>query len=169
MFGPELLGESIRLRPLVLGEAEEWLAGEDDEQIRWFEAPAPSTLSDVTRAIGEWQSSWRDLGPVRHWGIRPLDADTLFGGVELRELGDAVVNLSYLVFPPYRRAGIAVSASKVALRYATKEMGARQAMVKVLQGNEASLAVARRLGAEPSVTEPSDLGGTHLINVIQLI
>lgn len=123
MFGEVLLGETIRLRPVVLDEAEEWLAGEDDEQIRWFEAPGPAPLSNVVRAITEWQASWEVHGGIRHWGIRPVDSDTILGGVELRKLGNEEVNLSYPVFPPYRRRGIAVEASQLAIDYAAREMG----------------------------------------------
>jgi RimJ/RimL family protein N-acetyltransferase len=168
VFGEVLLGETIRLRPVVLDEAEEWLAGEDDEQIRWFEAPGPAPLSNVVRAITEWQASWEVHGGIRHWGIRPVDSDTILGGVELRKLGNEEVNLSYLVFPPYRRRGIAVEASKLAIDYAAREMGARRVIVKMLQDHDLSLAVARRLGAKPVGTGPSDAGGTFLINHIDL-
>lgn len=168
MFGPVLVGASIRLQPVVLDEADEWLAGDDEEQTRWFEAPRKAALSDVVRAINEWQTSWNELGVIRHWGVRPMESDTLLGGVELRDLGNADVNLSYLVFPPYRRQGIAVEASRLAMDYAAREMGAKRVIVKMLQENDVSLAVARRLGAKPSGTGPSDAGGTFLINVIEL-
>ena len=84
MEGDVLTGETIRLVPVVLDEAAEWLAGEDEEQIRWFDAPRAAEMPDVIRAINEWQASWRDMGPVRHWGIRPLDSNLILGGVEVR-------------------------------------------------------------------------------------
>lgn len=168
MYGTVLTGLTIRLQPVVLEEAEEWLAGDDEEQVRWFEAPGPSTLSNVVRAIREWQTSWKELGGIRQWGIRPLESDTLLGGVDLRSLDNAEVNLAYTVFPSYRRQGMAVEASRLAIDYARREMGAKRVIVKVLQGNDASLAVARRLGAVPAGTGPSDAGGTFLINVIEL-
>jgi hypothetical protein len=67
------------LQPVVLSEAEEWLAGDDEEAIRWFESPGPSTHCNVVRAINEWQTSWKEMGGIRQWGIRPLDSDTLLG------------------------------------------------------------------------------------------
>jgi RimJ/RimL family protein N-acetyltransferase len=168
VFEEVLLGETIRLQPVVLDEAEEWLAGEDDEQLRWFEAPGPAPLSNVVRAITEWQASWEAHGGIRHWGVRPVDSDTILGGVELRQLGNQQVNLSYLVFPPYRHRGIAVQASKLAIAYAAREMGAKRVIVKMLQDHGVSLAVARRLGAKPVGTGPSDAGRTFLINVIEM-
>jgi RimJ/RimL family protein N-acetyltransferase len=56
----------------------------------------------------------------------------------------------------------------LAIDYAKREMGAKRVVVKVLQENEVSQAVACRLGAEPYGTSPSDAGGTFLINVIEL-
>jgi ribosomal-protein-alanine N-acetyltransferase len=168
VYGTILTGESIRLQPVVLEEAEEWLAGDDEEAVRGFEAPGPATLSNVVRAINEWQSSWEVLGGVRQWGIRPRESDALLGGVDLRKLDNGEVNLSYLVFPRHRRQGIAVEASRLAIDYAKREMGATRVIVKMLPEDEASLAVARQLGAKPIGTGPSDAGGTVLINVIEL-
>jgi len=165
MEGVVLTGESIRLVPVVLGEAEEWLAGEDQEQVRWFDAPRTAELPDVIRAIDQWQASWREMGPIRHWGIRPLDSMVILGGVELRAVGDGdrSVNLSYLVFPDFRRRGIAVQASRLALDYAVREMGATHALIKMARDNEISVAVARRLGAIPVGSEPVDSERSFLV------
>ena len=40
---------------------------------------------------------------MRQWGVRVRPAEELAGGVELHDLGDRRVNLSYVIFPPYRR------------------------------------------------------------------
>jgi hypothetical protein len=44
---PVVACKGLILRPLDLRDAEEWLAGEDDEQLRWFDSPRSSTLADV--------------------------------------------------------------------------------------------------------------------------
>jgi RimJ/RimL family protein N-acetyltransferase len=170
MEGDVLTGETIRLVPVVLDEAAEWLAGEDEEQIRWFDAPRAAEMPDVIRAINEWQASWRDMGPVRHWGIRPLDSNLILGGVEVRDGGDGdrSVNLSFLVFPPYRRQGIAVEASRLALDYAVREMGATHALIKMAEENSVSLAVARRLGAIPIGTDPANPTRSFLVTRLDL-
>src|SRR5947208_14016172 len=105
VVGTVLEDDVVRLRPLSLDDVDDWLAGEDDEMIRWFEFPRPSTRDDVTRAIGRWQESWASNGPVRQWGVCDRLTRRILGGVELRDLGDWQVNLSYVVFPPFRRAG----------------------------------------------------------------
>ena len=106
--------------------------------------------------------SWRSGGPVRHWAVCDTATDRIAGGVEVRDLGDSEVNLSYVVFPSFRRAGVATQAARVALRYAA-ELGATTAVIKVLEGNDASIGVARRLGAVESGTERSDAGGTFIV------
>jgi RimJ/RimL family protein N-acetyltransferase len=170
--GPELTDGVVRLRPLTADDAAEWLAGEDEELIRGFESPRPSTREDVIRAIEGWTESWRTSGPVRHWAICDIAGSSILGGVELRRLdGPDVnpdVNLSYVVFPPARRRGIATRAARLALDHAAAEMGARAAVIKVLEGNLASLGVARRLGAVEVGRTPSDAGGTFVVFRLEL-
>jgi RimJ/RimL family protein N-acetyltransferase len=154
---------TLRLRPPTLADAPEWLAGEDDELVRWFEFPRRSTQEDVLRAIERWSESWRSGGPVRCWAICDVATAAIVGGVELRQLDETDVNLSYFVFAPWRRRGIAARATKLALEFALTEMNASRAIIKVLDGNLASLAVARHLGARLVGTMPSDAAGTCFV------
>jgi hypothetical protein len=72
--------ELVRLPPLDLGDVDEWMAGEDAEQIRWFDFPGSATRHDVIDAIRKWMQSRRTRGPVRHWAVcepeGPRDWDT---------------------------------------------------------------------------------------------
>lgn len=154
---------TLELRPLTLADAREWLAGEDDDVARWFEFPRRSTEPDVVRAIEQWSESWRLGGPVRYWAICDTATAAIAGGVEVRRLDQHDVNLSYVVFAPWRRRGIATRAAELALGYAATEMHAARAVIKVLEGNAASLAVARHLNAQLAGTMPSDAGGTFLV------
>jgi RimJ/RimL family protein N-acetyltransferase len=165
----ELLTDGVLvLKPLVADDAPEWLAGEDDEQIRWFEAPRPARLSDVQRFIAECQESWSTMGSHRHWGIRKVDSEILLGGVDVRDLGDAEVNLSYVVFPRFRRDGVASGAALLALRYAVRSMGAKTAVIKMLRDNLASVNLAKGLGAVYVGDEPSDAGRTFNVSTLSL-
>jgi RimJ/RimL family protein N-acetyltransferase len=159
----ELGDDLIVLRQLTLGDVDEWLAGEDDEQIRWFEFPRPATRADVERAIAAWQESWATGGPVRHWGACLRATGEIAGGVEVRVLGDGDVNLSYVVFPAFRRRGVATRAARLALAYAHSSLAATTAAIRVLEGNVASLGVARTLGAVEVGGEPSDAGGRFVV------
>src|SRR5687767_13237737 len=131
---------TIRLRPPTLADAPEWLAGEDDELARGFEFPRRSTFDDAMRAITDWSESWRTGGPVRCWAICDVATAAIAGGVELRRLDEPHdVNLSYWVAPPWRRRGLATRAAELALGYAATAMGASRAILKILEGNAASL------------------------------
>lgn len=168
MGGYELNDDVLLLTPLEPSDAAEWLAGEDDEQIRWFEFPRGALLSDVQRFIGECEESWRAGGDVRHWAIRRIGSTPILGGVDLRRVGDGEVNLSYVVFPPHRRQGVARRASVLALRYAADVLGATTAVIKMLTGNEGSQRLARSLGAVCVGTTPSDSGATSMVYKLDL-
>jgi RimJ/RimL family protein N-acetyltransferase len=160
-------GGSFLLRPLTLADADAWLAGEDDDMRRGFEFPRASTRADVVRAIEDWSESWRTGGVVRKWAIVDAATGSLVGGVELRrDEGD--LNLSYEVFPSWRRRGFASRAARLALGYAARELRAPQVTIRVLSDNAASLGVARRLGAERIGSAPSDAGGTHVLFRLRL-
>jgi RimJ/RimL family protein N-acetyltransferase len=161
--GIELTDGVVRLRPLNLDDVEEWMAGEDGEQIRWFEFPGPAARRNVIEAIERWRQSWLTTGPVRNWAVCDVVTGRILGGVEIRDLGGEQCNLSYVVFPPARRRGIASRAARLALGYAASTMGSQVAFIKILEGNEPSLGVARKLGAAIAGTEPSGNGGTFLV------
>jgi len=58
---------------------------------------------------------------------------------------------------------IATRASRLALSYGSHAVGATAAVIKVLEGNAASLGVARALGAVEVGSEPSDAGGRFIV------
>ena len=105
----------------------------------------------------------RRSSAVRCWAFCDVETSAIVGGVELQRIGEAEVNLSYFVFAPWRGRGIATRAAELVLEYAVTEMAASRAVIKVLEGNVASLAVVRHLNAELVGTAPSDAGGTFLV------
>ncbi len=141
---PVLVGDGFELRPLVLGDASAWKVGEDEEQIRWFEAPGPAPIVNVISAIRRWQAGWADDGPVRHWGI--WSDDQLVGGVELRMRDDGRANLSYLVFPAGRRRGLALRAVWVASTWAFETLAVSAVVAIIDERNVASRRVAEQAG-----------------------
>jgi RimJ/RimL family protein N-acetyltransferase len=158
----------VVLRRVSMHEADAWKAGEDEEQIRWFEQPGPAPMENVVNAIRSWQESWENDGPVRHFGIRLADTDALAGGVETRDLGEGRCNLSYVVFPEFRRRGLATRAARLALDYARREQGCDVAVIKLLPDNVASRRVAAALGASPAGHAPSDAGATFDVFEVDL-
>jgi RimJ/RimL family protein N-acetyltransferase len=158
-----LSDDVVLLRPLTPDDVDEWIAGEDAEQVHWFEFPGPAPRASVERAIAAWAESWRNGGPVRHWAICDQETGRIIGGVELRDLGDGDINLSYVVFPAWRRRGIATRACGLALAYAAAATGSRAAIVKVLRDNEASIALARKLGATVTGMEMTETGSLAVV------
>jgi RimJ/RimL family protein N-acetyltransferase len=138
-----LSDDVVVLRRLVPEDADEWAAGDDAERIDW-----PSLAVD---------------GPVRDWAICDQETGGLIGGVELGDLGDGAVSLSYVVFPAWRRRGIATRACRLALAYAASAMDYRIATVKVLQGDAASIALAHRLGAAVTGIEVTEAGAITIV------
>lgn len=156
-------GDGIVLRPLEVDDAEAHAAGNDEEVRRAFEFPRLATVAETRAWIERGRAAWAEGGPVRSFGVWREPGGELVGNVEVRDLGDGRVNLSYVVFPAWRRQGVAVAAARAALGYAAEALGARTAVVKALADNHASLAVARRLDAEQIGTEPNDLGSTLVV------
>jgi RimJ/RimL family protein N-acetyltransferase len=163
-----LRATGIELRPLTVDDAAAHHAAQDEFEIAAFEFPRASTIDDVVEAIEAWRVSWAGLGPVRNFGLFDSESGGLCGNVELRLVGEHRVNLSYLVFPAYRRRGIATSAARLALVYAAREMGADVATLEVLTWNVASIGVARGLGGREIGREPSDGGGTFVVFEVSL-
>ena len=163
-----LSDEVVVLRPLTPDDVDEWMAGEDTEQVHWFEFPGPAPRSNVEQAIADWAQSWRTGGPVRHWAICDQKTGGIVGGVELRDEGDGNLNLSYVVFPAWRRRGIATRACRLALAYAVAVIDCRAAVIKVLQGNAASIAVARKLGATVTGMEVTEAGNLSIVLRVDL-
>ena len=159
MQAPELQGGGFILRGIDLDNAPEWLAGEDEEQLRAFESPRPSELPDVRRAIRNWKAGWEECGTVRHWAIWLGQPEVLAGGIELRDLGDwQRANLSYVVFPRFRHRDLATRACRLALSYGWQVIGVQAVRIVTLDWNVASRRVAEKLGARFVGQETSDQG-----------
>jgi RimJ/RimL family protein N-acetyltransferase len=133
-----LSDDVVVLRRLVPEDAAEWAAGDDAERIDW-----PGLGAD---------------GPVRHWAICDQETGRLIGGVKL-----GAVDLSSVVFPAWRRRGMATRACRLALAYAASAMESHVAVVRVLQGDAASIALARRLGAVVTGMEVTAAGTITIV------
>lgn len=139
-----ITGDGFVLRALEPSDAAAWKAGEDPEQIRWFEAPGPAPMENIVAAIRGWQAGWEEDGPVRQWGIW-VDG-RLAGGVELRVRRDEKANASYVVFPHARGRGLASSALRLAAQWAFRHLGVPAVVAVIDERNAPSRKVATRAG-----------------------
>jgi RimJ/RimL family protein N-acetyltransferase len=109
---PSLTDGVIFLRSLAAEDAAEHLAGEDDEMATWVSGQQ-STLSTVQAFIRKNQESWRSGGYRRAFGIFDCAGNRLIGFIEVnlaRLVEPGQVNVSYGVFPQWRRQGLALRA-----------------------------------------------------------
>ncbi|MEO9181218.1 MAG: GNAT family N-acetyltransferase [Acidimicrobiales bacterium] len=140
-----------------------WLAGQDEEQIRWFKFPRAARLDDVHRFISESIESWRTADGHWYWGVRMAGNPSLIGGVDLRDIGNFEFDVSYVIFTTFRNQGFARRASLLALHYAQDILSGRTAVVKMLPGNQYSTRLALNLGATYVDNPPSDAGSEFTV------
>jgi RimJ/RimL family protein N-acetyltransferase len=138
-----LTGRRCALRRLTTADADAWLAGEDAEQRRWFEAPRPATRDDVVRYLGEIEAAWAAGGPKLHWGI--WRAEHLAGGIDVDHRGDEAW-LSYVVFPAHRRMGLAAESVGLIVDWAFANWRVTRVAAAIDEQNQASRRTVESVG-----------------------
>jgi RimJ/RimL family protein N-acetyltransferase len=144
---PRLTDDVIVLDGHTLTDADAHLAGEDEEQARrfgWY--PARSTAEGVRQAIEKWQRQWESRSATRVFAIREQQTGALAGGCEVRLGDNRIGEMSYWVFPPFRRQGYASRAIGLLCEWAFAELGVERMEIYVEPDNAASRGAARRAG-----------------------
>jgi len=134
---------------------------------------------DTVRYIGgktmSRAESWRNMAMVMgHWAIRGYG----FFSVELRETGETVgrvgpwypdgwpaPEVGWTIYPGFQRQGYASEAARASINYVFGTLGWKQVIHVILEGNEASIAVAEKMGSSlirtqhglPGITEETVL------------
>ncbi len=123
-------------------------AGEDNGFARRTGRPGPFTRRDIADQIRHWQEPWQRGGPGRSFAVRETGTRRLVGGcvLEVRPGDGEIAELSYWVFPPYRRRGYATRAVELACGYAFDCLGIGRVELSIEPSNDASLRVAARAG-----------------------
>jgi RimJ/RimL family protein N-acetyltransferase len=145
---PSLTDGVIFLRPLTAEDAADHLAGEDEDMARWVSG-GRSTLSTVEAFIRMNQESWRSGGPRRAFGVFDCASNRLIGFIEVnmaRLVEPGQVNVSYGVFPQWRRQGFALRAINLMDKYLRTATEARQIVLRIAPANIASLKLAETAG-----------------------
>lgn len=147
---PVLTDGTISLRARTVSNAEAQIAGEDDQIVRWLTG-GRSDLARTRQHIAHVERAWLASGVRRNFGIYLADEpETLVGNVDVNladtslELDEA--NISYAVFPTWRRRGVATHALALAVDYVQGLAGEVQPVVKIDPANSASRSVAARAG-----------------------
>jgi RimJ/RimL family protein N-acetyltransferase len=132
----------LELRPPRHADVEAHRAIDDEATRRGFGFPRTATAVEVHVSFAQDRAATTDVRAFSVW-----HDDEIVGHVAVRRRSDGDVGLSYATVPAWRRRGLAVAASRAALAHAVETWAARRAVIEVLPDNDASLAVARRLGA----------------------
>jgi RimJ/RimL family protein N-acetyltransferase len=144
---PTLCDGHVLLDALTRADAAAHWAGEDDEQARrfgWY--PQRSSLEQVEAYLAGIEANWRSGAARRAWAIRDPATRTLQGGCEVRLQGDGTAHLSWWVFPPFRRRGIASRAVRLVCDYAFHAFGVHRLEAFIAPDNLASRGVAHNAG-----------------------
>jgi RimJ/RimL family protein N-acetyltransferase len=118
----------------------------DEEEIaRWTPAPSPYR----ERHAIEWLATHSTL--MRRRSELPLavvaaDSGELLGSIALRFPDEGRGELGYVIGAPVRRRGYATRAVRLYARWAFEELGIERLELLVQTDNEASLALAERVG-----------------------
>ncbi len=145
---PELTDGVIFLRPLTAEDAVHHLGGEDEEMGKWLSG-GQSTLANVKKAVLNWQLNWQTGGPRRAFGVFDCATNRLVGFVEVnlaRTVEQDQVNVSYGVFRPWRRQGLAVRTINLMDRYLRTTTKVRQIVLRIAPANVASIKFAEKAG-----------------------
>lgn len=123
-------------------------AGEDNDYVCRSRLPGPFTRRDIASQIRHWQKQWQRGGSGRSFAIRETGTRRLVGGCVLEVHPDEgeTAELSYWIFPPYRRRGHATRSVELVCRYAFDSLGVACLELYIEPTNEASLRVATKAG-----------------------
>jgi RimJ/RimL family protein N-acetyltransferase len=157
----------ITIRPMTLADVEPHLRGDDEEQARWLTAGEHSTFESTRAWVERNAEYWAAGGPVFNFGVVENASGSLVGFVEAHAHGgpgelsgvDAgEANLSYGVYPAFRRRGYASRAVGLACDLLAGQ-GFAGAVIRVDPDNGRSLGVARKCGFDSVGTVVTADGG----------
>src|SRR5262249_29517966 len=150
---------TVVVRCPEIGDAEAHLAGIDAEQMRWLWAPADRaawverTLAERHARIERWLDGARrdhESGPTWAFAV-DLPGQSCGAFVEAQLANPTVpageATLSYSCHPDHRGRGHVARAVRLLIRFVAEHTGAPRAHILVDPENEASLRVARAVGA----------------------
>lgn len=143
---PEFLEDGIVLLDAhTIADAEAHLEGEDEEIRRRFDATQPATLEQTREAMLRWIEGRRSGAPMFAYAVR-LPSGRLIGGCELRMRSPVLANVSYWIFPQFRRRGYALRALSLICEAARAVHGLERIEARVAPDNSESRRLLEKAG-----------------------
>lgn len=145
-----LASTHFRLRPFAEADAGDFSAAvrESPSVCRWMSWARPDFSADDARRWFAWCEESRANGTAYEFAIVSADGEFV-GGAGLNQFNPAhrFCNLGYWVRASAQRRGAASAAIHMLARYAFEELKLVRAEIVIAEGNEASMATARKAGA----------------------
>lgn len=158
---PTLTDGVVTLRPWTLADVDRVHPLEDEQMVRWFGFPRPSTRDDLAAAVHRWHAAYAaDRSTVNFVVTTPDDGPV--GTVEVRVRGhDNVGDVSWTTYAPYRRRGFATRAVRLLATYAFDALHLTRLEALVEPVNAASVRLARAAGFQRAslLTSNENIGG----------
>ncbi len=134
----------------------------DPEVARYLGDGRPLSRFDAWRALMAFAGAWRLQG-YAHWVLELRSTGEYVGRAgPWRPDGWPALEIGWAIAPRHQGRGYATEAGRAAQRVAWESLGVDRLVSLVRPGNAASVAVARKLGGEPSETIDL-LGGATLV------
>jgi RimJ/RimL family protein N-acetyltransferase len=151
---PESLTDGeIILDSHTMADAEAHLQGEDEEMLLRFGSSRRANLEQTRVAIRRWIDARAVGGPMFAYALRQ-PSRLLMGGCEIRGRSPDRANVSYWVFPDFRRHGYATRALLLLCENAALIPDVRQLEAHIDADNVGSRRVAEKAGF-------IEIGGVH--------
>ncbi|MGH6986139.1 MAG: GNAT family N-acetyltransferase [Caulobacteraceae bacterium] len=144
----------------TLEDAQAHLAGADEEIRLRFDEGRTASLEETRGALARWIAARATGGPMFAYALRSPEG-TLMGGCEIRLVEEGLANISYWVFPDFRRRGLGVRAVRLLIEAARGVQGLRRIEAHVAPDNLASRRLAQALGLrEAGAVEETSWSGS---------
>jgi RimJ/RimL family protein N-acetyltransferase len=158
----------ILLDAHTVADAEAHLRGEDAEMLLRFDSSERATLKQTRAAMRRWIDARAAGGPMFAYALR-RPSGLLVGGCEVRRLEPESANVSYWVFPEFRKQGYATRALTLLCESARRLRFVQQLEAHIDADNIASRQVAERAGfVEAGLVEDTSRAGTRSTRVLYL-
>ncbi|HEY1919516.1 MAG TPA: GNAT family N-acetyltransferase [Streptosporangiaceae bacterium] len=148
--------ERLVLEPLAMAHAEEMFRVLADPGLYAFTGGGPPTLAEL---LDRYARQLAGPPPGQHetwlnWVLRLRADDRLVGYVQAT-LADARTSIAWVVGAPWQGRGLAAEAAQALVGW-LQEQGIDPITASIHPGHDASQAVARRAGLEPTAARDGD-------------
>jgi RimJ/RimL family protein N-acetyltransferase len=118
---------------------------QDEEALRWTRAPSPYREGDAFQWLASLPTQMR-RGDALALAVTDAGDGSLLASIDLRIRGEGRAEFGYVVGAWARRRGVGTRALQLYSRFAFDTLGLARLELLVQPGNEASLALGRRVG-----------------------